>query len=76
MGTRGEHLIRADRGFSTGGSLIGRAVAPAFARLLDVPQVLLPLGNEDCLMHAANENIRIENVKKGLAFSSRFFGSQ
>ena len=35
MATRGEHLIRADRSFATGGGWIGRLVAPAFARVLD-----------------------------------------
>jgi cyclopropane-fatty-acyl-phospholipid synthase len=35
MATRGEHLVRADRTFATGGGLIGRLVAPAFARVLD-----------------------------------------
>ena len=31
---RGEHLVRADRGFATGGGLLARAAAPAFARVL------------------------------------------
>jgi cyclopropane-fatty-acyl-phospholipid synthase len=50
MGTRGEHLIRADRGFSTGGSLIGRAVAPAFARLLDALDKRLEAGGIDATL--------------------------
>lgn len=32
---RGEHLVRADRGFATGGGLLGRLAAPAFRRLID-----------------------------------------
>ena len=32
---RGGHLVRADRGFATGGSLIARLAAPAFAVVLD-----------------------------------------
>ena len=32
---RGEHLVRADRAFATGGGLLPRLVAPAFARVLD-----------------------------------------
>jgi cyclopropane-fatty-acyl-phospholipid synthase len=32
---RGDHLVRADRGFATGGGLISRAAAPAFARVVD-----------------------------------------
>jgi cyclopropane-fatty-acyl-phospholipid synthase len=35
MATRGEHLLRADRGFATGAGLLGRLAAPAFARVLD-----------------------------------------
>lgn len=50
MGTRGEHLVRADRGFSTGGSLIGRAVAPAFARLLDSLDRRLETGGIDATL--------------------------
>jgi cyclopropane-fatty-acyl-phospholipid synthase len=35
MGGRGEHLVKADRGFAVGGGLAARIAAPAFARLLD-----------------------------------------
>jgi cyclopropane-fatty-acyl-phospholipid synthase len=35
MSTRGEHLVRADRGFATGGGLVARLTAPAFAKVLD-----------------------------------------
>lgn len=35
MATRGAHLLRADRAFATGGGLLGRLIAPAFARVLD-----------------------------------------
>jgi len=31
---RGEHLVRADRGFATGGGMLARLVAPAFSRVL------------------------------------------
>jgi cyclopropane-fatty-acyl-phospholipid synthase len=34
MSTRGAHLVHGDRGFSTGGGLVSRLVAPAFASLL------------------------------------------
>ena len=36
MATRGEHLIRADRRFSTGAGAIGRLAAPWFSRVLDI----------------------------------------
>ncbi|HZC38709.1 MAG TPA: class I SAM-dependent methyltransferase, partial [Sphingomicrobium sp.] len=35
MSTRGEHLVRADRGFATGGGLVARWISPAFDRLLE-----------------------------------------
>ena len=35
MSTRGEHLVHADRRFSTGGGLIARLSAPAITRVLD-----------------------------------------
>ncbi|WP_029940478.1 SAM-dependent methyltransferase [Sphingomonas astaxanthinifaciens] len=35
MASRGAHLLNADRGFATGAGLLGRLVAPAFARILD-----------------------------------------
>ena len=35
MSTRGEHLVRADRRFATGGGRLARLVSPAFSRVLD-----------------------------------------
>ena len=35
MATRGQHLVRGDRGFATGAGLFGKLVAPAFSRVLD-----------------------------------------
>jgi cyclopropane-fatty-acyl-phospholipid synthase len=35
MSTRGEHLVRADRRFATGGGLLARLTAPAFSKVLD-----------------------------------------
>src|SRR3954447_25315247 len=35
MSTRGEHLVRADRRFATGGGLVARLSAPAISRVLD-----------------------------------------
>ena len=34
MSTRGEHLVRADRAFATGGGWLARLTAPAFERVL------------------------------------------
>lgn len=35
MGSRGDHLVRADRRFATGAGLLGRLAAPSFARMVD-----------------------------------------
>lgn len=35
MASRGQHLVHADRGFATGGGMLGRLFAPAQARVLD-----------------------------------------
>ena len=35
MSTRGDHLVRADRRFATGGGTVARLLAPAFVRVLD-----------------------------------------
>jgi cyclopropane-fatty-acyl-phospholipid synthase len=44
MSTRGEHLLRADRGFATGGGLVARLTAPAVAKLLDEIHARLACG--------------------------------
>ena len=35
MSTRGEHLVRADRAFSTGGGTLARLASPAISKVLD-----------------------------------------
>jgi cyclopropane-fatty-acyl-phospholipid synthase len=35
MASRGQHLVNADRGFATGAGMVGRMIAPAFAKILD-----------------------------------------
>ena len=44
---RGEHLVRADRRFATGGGLIARLVAPAIGRVLDQIDPALEHGGID-----------------------------
>jgi cyclopropane-fatty-acyl-phospholipid synthase len=44
MSTRGEHLLRADRGFATGGGLLARFTSPAFEKVLDQIQARLAFG--------------------------------
>ena len=47
MAARGDHLVRADRGFATGGGLLVRLAAPAFARVLDRIDEQLAVGGID-----------------------------
>ena len=44
---RGEHLVRADRGFTTGAGLLARAAAPAASRVLDEIDQRLERGGID-----------------------------
>ena len=41
-----------------------------------VDPVLISLANDDCNMHGVNENYDIALIKKGLDFSSKFFGDE
>lgn len=50
MSTRGEHLVRADRGFSTGGGLIAQLAAPAFSKLLDDIDRRLAIGGIEAIL--------------------------
>lgn len=44
MSTRGEHLVRADRRFATGGGLLAQIAAPAISRVLDEIDRKLAIG--------------------------------
>ena len=44
MASRGSHLVLADRRFATGGGVVGRITAPAFATVLDRLDERLELG--------------------------------
>jgi cyclopropane-fatty-acyl-phospholipid synthase len=50
MSTRGEHLVRADRGFATGGSTLARLVSPAFSKVLDEVDRRLLVGGLDATL--------------------------
>jgi len=41
--------------------------------ILKTPQISVPLCNNDCNMHGANENFSVDLIKKGLEFSRKFF---
>jgi cyclopropane-fatty-acyl-phospholipid synthase len=50
MGTRGDHLVHADRGFATGGGLLARLTAPAIEIVLDRIDRRLGFGGIDVTM--------------------------
>jgi cyclopropane-fatty-acyl-phospholipid synthase len=64
MSTRGEHLLRADRGFATGGGLVARLTAPAFSRILDQIDARLVCGGIDATL-PAGEKLRLGFHSKG-----------
>lgn len=53
-----------------GGSL---PIVTDFENTLHVPQLLIPLANEDGMMHGLNENFDITFIEKALKFSMEFF---
>ena len=55
MSTRGEHLVRADRGFATGGGLIARMTAPALSKLLAEIDRFLPKGGIEVILPDGTE---------------------
>lgn len=54
----------------------GIPVVTYFHDVLGIPAVSVPLANEDCRMHAANENYTVDCVEKALAFSRKFFAKE
>ncbi len=54
----------------------GLPIVTLFDEILKTPNVLVPLGNEDCAMHAANENYDLKYLDKALEFSREFFGTK
>lgn len=50
MSTRGEHLVRADRRFATGGGILARLVAPAFSKVIDEIDARLLRGGIEAIL--------------------------
>ena len=50
MSTRGEHLLRADRRFATGGGRLARLVSPAFSKILDEMDARIERGGFDATL--------------------------
>jgi len=51
----------------------GLPIVSYFKNILKIPQVLVPLANEDCNMHSVNENFDKKLIDKGLQFSYLYF---
>jgi cyclopropane-fatty-acyl-phospholipid synthase len=73
---RGEHLVRADRGFATGGGLLARLTAPALGRVLDQIdrrlnvggiQARLPDGSERSLGFSGPGPIAVVHLNSSIA---------
>lgn len=52
----------------------GIPIVSDLSKLIGGEVMLIPLGNDDCNMHGANENARVDIIEKGLEFSSQYFG--
>jgi cyclopropane-fatty-acyl-phospholipid synthase len=50
MSTRGDHLVHADRRFATGGGMLARLTAPAFAKVLDEIDRRLTIGGIEAVL--------------------------
>ncbi|HEY8591620.1 MAG TPA: cyclopropane-fatty-acyl-phospholipid synthase family protein [Sphingomicrobium sp.] len=55
MSTRGEHLVRADRGFATGGGLLARLTAPTIRRVVGEIDKRLQCGGIDVTLPDGTE---------------------
>ncbi len=53
----------------------GLPIATDFSEILKIPVVSTPFANEDCNMHAVDENFLISDLQKALKFSTIFFKS-
>lgn len=52
----------------------GLPIVTLLTNTLNIPCVMVSFGNEDCAMHAVNENFSIDLIKKGLEFSTEYLG--
>src|SRR5438067_5769919 len=59
MSTRGEHLVRADRGFATGGGLLARLISPAFDRVLEEIDPRIECGGLQALLPSGGGERRL-----------------
>ena len=50
MAGRGEHLVKADRGFAVGGGIVARLASPAIGRVLDQLDSRLPNGGVEVML--------------------------
>lgn len=74
--TKAKRILKAVYGVDplfrfVGGSL---PIVTYFEKILKKPQLLIPLANEDGMMHGMNENFSLVHLQKAFAFSQKFFG--
>jgi cyclopropane-fatty-acyl-phospholipid synthase len=73
MSTRGEHLVRADRAFATGGGSLARLASPAFSKVLDQIDKHLIVGGIDVTLPDGSERrlgFRSKGARAVVAISS------
>lgn len=51
-------------------------VVSDFQRIFKLDALMINLGNDDCNMHGADENFRLDLIEKGLKFSQAWFGGE
>jgi cyclopropane-fatty-acyl-phospholipid synthase len=73
MSTRGEHLVRADRGFATGGGMLARLTAPAVSKVLDEMDRRLSCGGIEVTLPEGSKRrlgFRTKGAKAAVGLSS------
>jgi cyclopropane-fatty-acyl-phospholipid synthase len=73
MSTRGEHLVRADRRFATGGGRLARLTAPAIGRVLDEIDRRLTIGGIEATLPDGSSRrlgFRAKGPRAGVHLSS------
>ena len=54
----------------------GLPIVTLFSEILRIPCVLVPLANEDCRMHATDENYSLAYLEKAMKFSKKFLSGE
>ena len=73
---RAQRLLEAAYGTKPAIKYVGGSIpiVADFQRIFKTDPLLIGLGNDDCNMHGADENFRLDLIEKGLRFSTAWFG--